>query len=91
MFKLRALTVRLIWVKIFHEKHQFFLINISNLFVLGGGIMFNDYEFYMLSKLQQKEIMKFANEHMSYSSIKDQKNTFMAKVKSKPKNSTACC
>lgn len=53
--------------------------------------MFNDYEFYMLSKLKQEEMVTFANERMSFSSIKDQKNTFKAQVKSKPKNSTICC
>ncbi|MBO1512845.1 hypothetical protein [Metabacillus bambusae] len=53
--------------------------------------MFNDYEFYMLSKLKQEEMVTFANERMSFSSIKDQKNTFKVQVKTKPKNSTICC
>jgi hypothetical protein len=67
------------------------LINISKLFVLGGEVMFNDYEFYMLSKLKQAEMVIFANESKLLSSIKDKKNTLNAHVKTKHNNSTICC
>ena len=55
--------------------------------------MFNEYEFSMLSKIKQKEMVTFVNDDQPFSLLQDsnKKTTLKAKVKTKPTNTSLCC
>lgn len=55
--------------------------------------MFNEYEFSMLSKIKQKEMVTFVNDDQPFSSLQDsnKKTTLKAKVKNKPTHTSLCC